>query len=127
MQIVYMQQLAQGTNHLHRSQPPIIHQDLKPATLLTTFSCHLKIADFDLAKIRLNPEQNKTETFLMTGETGLYSFMAPEIFHHEEYTQTVYVYSYAMIFYYLLRSMPPWAGLSGWMPRQRPLLMGNIN
>jgi len=112
-QIIYAQQLAAGMNHLHKSRPPIIHRDLKPANLLIDFSGTLKIADFGLAKIRPNPEQNEVEAFQMTGETGSYRFMAPEVFRHEEYSETVDVYSYAMIFYYMLRSIPPWSGLSG--------------
>lgn len=112
-QIVYAQQLAAGMNHLHKSRPPIIHRDLKPANLLIDFSGMLKIADFGLAKIRPNPEQNEVEAFQMTGETGSYRFMAPEVFRHEEYSETVDVYSYAMIFYYMLRSSPPWNNLSG--------------
>jgi serine/threonine protein kinase len=39
--------------------------------------------------------------------------MAPEVFRHEEYTETVDVYSYSMIFYYMLRGIAPWHGLSG--------------
>ncbi|EED90828.1 predicted protein, partial [Thalassiosira pseudonana CCMP1335] len=112
-QLIYAQQLAQGMNHLHKSRPPIIHRDLKPANLLIDFSGTLKIADFGLAKIRPNPETNEQEAFMMTGETGSYRFMAPEVFRHEEYTETVDVYSYAMIFYYMLRGIPPWSGLSG--------------
>jgi len=112
-QIVYAQQLAQGMNHLHKSRPPIIHRDLKPANLLIDFTGTLKITDFGLAKIRPNPEQCEVEAFMMTGETGSYRFMAPEVFRHEEYTETVDVYSYAMIFYYMLRGIPPWSGLSG--------------
>jgi len=112
-QIIYAQQLAAGMNHLHKSRPPIIHRDLKPANLLIDFSGTLKIADFGLAKIRPNPEQNEVEAFQMTGETGSYRFMAPEVFRHEEYSETVDVYSYAMIFYYMLRGIPPWSGLSG--------------
>lgn len=82
-QIVYAQQLAQGMNHLHKSRPPIIHRDLKPANLLIDYSGCLKIADFGLAKIRPNPEQCEVEAFMMTGETGSYRFMAPEVFRHE--------------------------------------------
>ena len=44
----------------------------------------------------------------MTGETGSYRFMAPEVFRHEHYTETVDVYSYGMILYYLLKGTPPW-------------------
>jgi len=133
-QIVYAQQLAQGMNHLHKSRPPIIHRDLKPANLLIDFNGTLKIADFGLAKIRPDPEQSETEAFLMTGETGSYRFMAPEVFRHEEYTETVDVYSYAMIFYYMLRSTPPWAGLSGLdavtkaaVDGERPLIQRNVD
>lgn len=39
--------------------------------------------------------------------------MAPEVFRHEEYTETVDIYSFAMIFYYLLSGRPPWETLSG--------------
>jgi serine/threonine protein kinase len=133
-QVVYAQQLAQGMNHLHKSRPPIIHRDLKPANLLIDFSGTLKIADFGLAKIRPNPERTESEAFLMTGETGSYRFMAPEVFRHEEYTETVDVYSYAMIFYYMLRSTPPWAGLSGLdavtkaaVDGERPLIPRNVD
>ena len=79
-QIIYAQQLAQGMNHLHKCRPPIIHRDLKPANLLIDFSGALKITDFGLAKIRPNPEQTEQEAFMMTGETGSYRFMAPEVF-----------------------------------------------
>jgi serine/threonine protein kinase len=71
---------------------------------------------------------------MMTGETGSYRFMAPEVFRHEEYTQTVDVYSYAMIFFYMLRSLPPWAGLSGLdavtqaaIEGERPLIPRNVD
>mmetsp|Transcript_22947 Transcript_22947/g.32054 ORF Transcript_22947/g.32054 Transcript_22947/m.32054 type:complete len:127 (+) Transcript_22947:64-444(+) len=49
----------------------------------------------------------------MTGETGSYRFMAPEVYRREYYTETVDIYSYAMIFYYLLSGRPPWPTLGG--------------
>ena len=39
--------------------------------------------------------------------------MAPEVFRHEEYNETVDIYSFAMILYYLLSGRPPWESLSG--------------
>ena len=133
-QIIYAQQLAQGMNHLHKSHPPIIHRDLKPANLLIDFNGTLKIADFGLAKIRPNPEQIESEVFLMTGETGSYRFMAPEVFRHEDYTETVDIYSYSMIFYHILLGNAPWAGLSGLdavtkaaMDGERPLVPRHID
>ena len=115
-QILYAMNIAQGMNYLHNCKPPIIHRDLKPANLLMDFSGTLKISDFGLAKVRPDPEAsqaNETDQFRMTGETGSYRFMAPEVFRHEEYNETVDVYSFAMIFYYLVTGRPPWETLSG--------------
>lgn len=39
--------------------------------------------------------------------------MAPEVFRHESYTETVDIYSFSMIFYYLLSGRPPWASENG--------------
>ena len=107
-QLMYATQLAQGMSYLHTCKPPIIHRDLKPANLLIDFSGNLKVADFGLATVRPNPKNGETDTFQMTGETGSYRFMAPEVFRHEEYTETVDIYSYAMILFHLLDGKPPW-------------------
>ena len=112
-QILYAQQLARGMNYLHKCTPPVIHRDLKPANLLIDISGTLKISDFGLAKVRPDPLLQETDKFRMTGETGSYRFMAPEVFRHEHYSETVDVYSFAMIFYYLLAGRPPWEQLSG--------------
>ena len=111
--IVYATHLAQGMLYLHTCRPPIIHRDLKPANLLIDNSGVLKVADFGLSKVRPDPKNGETDTFSMTGETGSYRFMAPEVFRHESYTETVDVYSYAMIFYYMLDGKPPWPFLNG--------------
>ena len=73
----------------------------------------LKISDFGLAKLRPDPKGGEIDQFVMTGETGSYRFMAVEVYRHEEYTETVDVYSYAMILYYLLAGRPPWATMNG--------------
>mmetsp|Transcript_427 Transcript_427/g.1029 ORF Transcript_427/g.1029 Transcript_427/m.1029 type:complete len:689 (-) Transcript_427:196-2262(-) len=112
-QFVYAQQLAQGMNYLHTCTPPIIHRDLKPANLLIDHSGTLKISDFGLSKIRPDPNKKHEDTFTMTGETGSYRFMAPEVFLHKEYNETVDVYSYAMILFYLYVGRPPWPSLPG--------------
>ncbi len=39
--------------------------------------------------------------------------MAPEVYRHEIYTETVDTYSYAMIFFYLLDGKPPWPNENG--------------
>jgi serine/threonine protein kinase len=86
---------------------------LKPANLLIDHAGTLKISDFGLSKVRPDPAKKETETFIMTGETGSYRFMAPEVFRHEDYNETVDIYSYAMILFYLMVGRPPWPTLAG--------------
>lgn len=107
-QIVYATQLAQGMLYLHTCKPPIIHRDLKPGNLLIDNSGVLKVADFGLSKVRPDPHKLEKDSFMMTGETGSYRFMAPEVFRHQHYTETVDIYSYGMILFYLLDGKPPW-------------------
>lgn len=112
-QISYATHLAQGMLYLHTCRPPVIHRDLKPANLLIDHSGVLKVADFGLSKVRPDPQKGETDTFLMTGETGSYRFMAPEVYKHKPYTERVDIYSYGMILYYLLDGKPPWPFLNG--------------
>lgn len=100
-------------------------QQLKPANLLIDHSGVLKISDFGLSKIRPNPEVAEKETYTMTGETGSYRFMAPEVYRHEEYNETVDVYSFSMIFFYLLIGRPPWAALPGLEAVRKAALEGD--
>jgi serine/threonine protein kinase/ankyrin repeat protein len=114
-QIVYAQQLAQGMNYLHKSRPPIIHRDLRPANILIDANGALKIADLYLAKIRPDPEQKETDASSMMMESwlqGVYRYMAPEVYRREEYTESVDVYSYSMVVYHIILGRPPWAGSS---------------
>lgn len=59
--------------------------------------------------------EDRTEQLLddykMTGETGSYRYMAPEVFKHENYNEKVDVYAFAMIFYQLLQGVPPFIGM----------------
>jgi serine/threonine protein kinase len=108
--------------------------------LLIDHSGVLKISDFGLSRIRPDPSKKETDTFVMTGETGSlpsiirhtlmssrrrfltllasdptgsYRFMAPEVYRRVYYNETVDVYSYAMIFFYLVTGRPPWPTLPG--------------
>ena len=111
-QLRYAIELVKGMNYLHTCRPPILHRDLKPANLLLDFKDTLKISDFGLAKLRPNKDI-EGDTFVMTGETGSYRFMAPEVFRHEIYDETVDVYSFAMILYNLLAGHAPWPQMNG--------------
>jgi serine/threonine protein kinase len=73
----------------------------------------LKIGDFGLSKtlsVRNKLPQEMSQAFNMTGETGSYRYMAPEVFRHEFYGPAVDVYAASMIYYQLFSFQQPFAG-----------------
>ncbi|CAI5496722.1 unnamed protein product [Closterium sp. Naga37s-1] len=100
--------IARGMNYLHNHKPEsIIHRDLKPRNLIRDEGDHLKVADFGLSKlVKVNALH---EMYKMTGETGSYRYMAPEVFKHQAYDRTVDVYSFSVIFYEMFEGLPPFA------------------
>ncbi|KAG5522420.1 hypothetical protein RHGRI_034561 [Rhododendron griersonianum] len=73
--------------------------------LVNSSADHLKVGDFGLSKlIRV---QNSHDVYKMTGETGSYRYMAPEVFKHRKYDKKVDVFSFAMILYEMLEGDPP--------------------
>ncbi|GFQ02034.1 dual specificity protein kinase spla [Phtheirospermum japonicum] len=99
--------IARGMAYLHSEPNVIIHRDLKPRNVLlvNTSADHLKVGDFGLSKlIRV---QHSHDVYKMTGETGSYRYMAPEVFKHRKYDKKVDVFSFAMIVYEMLEGEPP--------------------
>ncbi|KAL0909159.1 hypothetical protein M5K25_020002 [Dendrobium thyrsiflorum] len=101
--------IARGVAYLHNEPNVIIHRDLKPRNVLLVNSNadHLKVGDFGLSK--LIKVQNSNDVYKMTGETGSYRYMAPEVFKHRKYDKKVDVFSFAMILYEMLEGDPPLA------------------
>lgn len=99
--------IARGMAYLHNEPNVIIHRDLKPRNVLLVNSNadHLKVGDFGLSK--LIKVQNSHDVYKMTGETGSYRYMAPEVFKHRKYDKKVDVFSFAMILYEMLEGDAP--------------------
>ncbi|XP_074578171.1 serine/threonine-protein kinase VIK-like [Curcuma longa] len=101
--------MARGMAYLHNEPNVIIHRDLKPRNVLLVNSNadHLKVGDFGLSKlIRV---EHSHDVYKMTGETGSYRYMAPEVFKHRKYDKKVDVFSFAMILYEMLEGVPPFS------------------
>ncbi|KAL7110156.1 hypothetical protein ACP275_05G007200 [Erythranthe tilingii] len=99
--------IARGMAYLHSEPNVIVHRDLKPRNVLlvNTSADHLKVGDFGLSKlIRV---QHSHDVYKMTGETGSYRYMAPEVFKHRKYDKKVDVFSFAMILYEMLEGEAP--------------------
>ncbi|XP_024369505.1 serine/threonine-protein kinase VIK isoform X2 [Physcomitrium patens] len=90
--------IARGMNYLHEHKPnAIVHRDLKPRNLLQHDAGHLKVADFGLGKLLDPLTADANALYEMTGETGSYRYMAPEVFMHKHYDKSVDVFSFSII------------------------------
>lgn len=60
---------------LHGQKPCIMHRDLKPSNVFMDAGGSARVADFGLVR-RLQPDESRAT---LTGETGTYLYMAPEV------------------------------------------------
>ncbi|CAG9465309.1 unnamed protein product [Pedinophyceae sp. YPF-701] len=115
--------IARGMAYLHANSKSIIHRDLKPSNILIGGSYYnrpdelafhtgiIKIGDFGLSKsLPVFDVETLTDAYQLTGGTGSYRYMAPEVFKHEPYNNKVDVYSFGMILYQLVEGVVPYYG-----------------
>jgi len=119
-------QIMKGLAYLHSCRPKVIHRDLKPENVLldspTPGKRHAKLADFGLSSVVDLKKQRKkggqqNDKYELTGGTGSFTYMAPEVLKGEKYNEKVDVFSASIIiweiFNYRLRMhRDPQAGLT---------------
>ncbi|XP_074294468.1 serine/threonine-protein kinase STY46-like isoform X2 [Silene latifolia] len=98
--------ISSGMDYLHQNN--IIHRDLKSANLLMGENGVVKVADFGIARVQLQPG-------VMTAETGTYRWMAPEVISHKPYDHKADVFSFGIVLWELLTGKLPY---SNWSPLQ---------
>jgi serine/threonine protein kinase len=77
--VFFLYQLLRGLKYLHAAG--IAHRDLKPSNLLVNSDCHLRIADFGMAKLALNDRMENPDEhcFYMTQHVATLPYRAPEL------------------------------------------------
>eukprot|EP00892_Ulva_mutabilis_P009310 jgi/Ulvmu1/6751/UM030_0086.1 len=110
----WVTQAAKAIAYLHESHPQVLHRDLKSENLLLTHAGRggdVRVMDFGLTKLRKiatvgYTQAIKSDVYMMTGETGSYIYMAPEVVRHEAYNEKVDIFSLGVITYELFMMCP---------------------
>ncbi|KAG4212680.1 hypothetical protein ERO13_A01G001900v2 [Gossypium hirsutum] len=95
--------VSKGMSYLHQND--IIHRDLKAANLLMDENEVVKVADFGVARV-------KVQSGVMTAETGTYRWMAPEVIEHKPYDHKADVFSFGIMLWELLTGNLPYEYLT---------------
>jgi len=85
-------EVARGMQALQEAEPPVMHRDLKPSNVLIDSSGAARVADMGLAR-----RYTVAASGVLTGETGTYLYMAPEVLRHDPYDTKADVFSWAVL------------------------------
>jgi len=102
--VEYASQAAAALDHLHRHEPPVVHQDVKPGNLILVPDGHVVLVDFGLSV------PGGSEPGRVVGTRG---FAAPEVAAGTT-TASADVYGLAATAFALLTGGPPKGDLPTW-------------
>jgi len=99
--------IARALCFLHGCSKPVIHRDLKPLNLLLTRNDDIKVADFGISKLMHSAPEDICAAPYMSGGVGTWRYMAPEVVRHEQYTDRVDIFSFALIIWFMATGRRP--------------------
>lgn len=101
--------IASAINYMHARD--LLHRDLKPENIGFDIRGDVKVFDFGLAKSLLPTLRASNGMYRLTGLTGSYPYMAPEVAKGDLYDEKCDVFSFGILFWEVIVLKQPFPRL----------------